>query len=234
LRTLIIQSVTLFLASVPFCFKAAPQVTQNEFAPEIDGHFHLNEKTRVSLLASYNGDPDTQSPETDYGAYLELALRPLFRPVREDGDVFAKRFFTFRTGFRYITTLPGSRNPSLEHRWSAEMTWRFPLPGSLILTDQNSGDFRFINNSPFSIRYCNKLQLERDFRFRPFVLIPYVNGELDYDTRYSSWYRNRYAIGTQLPLGKHLILETYVMRQNQSHSSLQHLNKLGLNLNFYF
>jgi hypothetical protein len=31
---------------------------------------------------------------------------------------------------------------------------------------ENSGDFRFVNNSPFSTRYRNNLQLERDCKLR--------------------------------------------------------------------
>jgi hypothetical protein len=192
-------------------------------------------ENKGTLLASFDGDPNTKSPEVDFGAQLEFALRPVFRrKLREDEDVFNKRFLSFRAGYRYITTLPGSVAPSLEHRWTAAVTLRSPLPGSFFLVDRNSGDFRFVNNSPFSLRYRNKLQIERDFKFRKIVLTPYVSGEMDYDTRYSAWYRNRYSIGAQVPQGRHVVWETYLMRQNQSHSSPPHLNKVGLTFNFYF
>jgi hypothetical protein len=38
----------------------------------------------------------------------------------------------------------------------AEHVWR----GIANFADENSGDFRFVNNSPFSTRYRNNLQLD--------------------------------------------------------------------------
>jgi hypothetical protein len=230
------RSAGLFLAATLWCLCAAAQEnTPSEFSPQINGYFHLNERTRLRLLASFDGDPNTKSPEVDFGSQLEFALKPVFRrKLRQDQDVFNKRFLSFRAGYRCITTLPGGAAPSLEHRWTAAVTLRSPLPGSLVVVERNSIDFRFVNNNPFSIRYRNKLQIERDFRIRRIVLTPYISGELDYDTRYSAWYRNRYSIGAQVPLGRRIVCETYFMRQNQSHSSPPHLNKLGLTFNLYF
>lgn len=219
------------VALLLFCSTAKPQNTQNQFSPEINAYVHVNESLRVLLLAA--ADDDQLSQQEDFGTYFEVALKPVFRrQLRENDNVFIKRFLSFRAGYRYLRTFAAS--PSVEHRWIAEMTSRFPLPKSFQLIDHNIGEFRIINNKPFSIRYRNGLQLERDFRTHGFVFTPYVNGELDYDTRYASWYRDRYAVGVQVPAGRHLVFETYVMHQNQSHgANPPHLNRVGVTASFF-
>jgi hypothetical protein len=84
------------------------------------------------------------------------------------------------------------------------------------MIDSSRGDLRFIRGQPFSTRYRNKLQLERDFSFGSLAFTPYLNGQLYYDTRYDVWNRNRYSAGVEVPAGKHLVLETYYLRQNDS------------------
>lgn len=102
------------------------------------------------------------------------------------------------------------------------------------MTDSSRGDLRFISGQPFSTRYRNKLQLERDFCFGPLVFTPYLNGQLYYDTRYDIWNRNRYSAGVQIPAGQHLVLETYYLRQNDNRSTTPHVNAVGLTFNLYF
>ena len=63
------------------------------------------------------------------------------------------------------------------------------------MADSSRGELRFIGGQPFSTRYRNKLQLERDFSFGSLVFTPYLNGQLYYDTRYEVWNRNRYSAG---------------------------------------
>jgi hypothetical protein len=167
--------------------------------------------------------------------HFDFALRPVFRrELRDDDDVFRKRFLSFLAGYRYRTSL-GSGTPYLEHRWLVEMTSRFPAPGKLVLIDRHRGEMRFISSKGFSTRYRNKLQLERDFRpGGGFRFTPYAYGELFYDTRYDKWNRNRYAIGMRFPAGHHFVPELYFLHQNDSEATPPHMNAFGITLNFYF
>ena len=76
--------------------------------------------------------------------------------------------------------------------------------------------------------------LERDFKYGSFVLTPYVYDEIFYDTRYGQWTPNRYAFGVELPVGQHVVLEPYYLRQNGNRSDPPHVNVLGFKLNLYF
>lgn len=81
-----------------------------------------------------------------------------------------------------------------------EQTLRKLLPGSLLLSDRNREEFRFVNGD-FSFRYRNRVTIEREFHlFKQRNITPYVSGEIFYDTRYRVWNRNRLALGVQTSL----------------------------------
>jgi hypothetical protein len=103
-----------------------------------------------------------------------------------------------------------------------------------VIVDRNRGEFRFVSGKPFSSRYRNRLQLERDFKVDRVVFTPYVNAEAFYDTRYDAWVQFRYEIGTQLPIGPHFAIDTYYLRQKSNRSQPERVNGLGLTLGVYF
>jgi Protein of unknown function (DUF2490) len=214
---------------------AASPNAQEEFWPEVDGYVALSPSTRLQFRTSFKNHPMGDSWEGNFGIHLDLALRPVFRrELRERGDAFKRRFLSFRTGYEYLTNLTDHSAPYVERRWIVECSSRFLLPGKAILSDRNRGDLRLVNGQPFSTRYRNRLQLERDYSLGRFVITPYVDGELFYDTRYDAWTRNRYSVGIQVPAGDHFVLETYGLRQNDSKSSKPHINVVGLKFLFYF
>ena len=136
-------------------------------------------------------------------------------------------------------------DPFKEHRFLTEQTLRKQLPGDMVLSDRNREDFRVVNGD-FSFRYRNRLTLEREFHlFSGRNITPYVSGEIFYDTRYSTFNRNRFAVGIQHalrrgPLRKMLlhkrqiVLDLYFMRQNDSRAEGRHVNAIGAALSFYF
>jgi uncharacterized protein DUF2490 len=108
-------------------------------------------------------------------------LKPVFRrELRQRDDLFNKRFLSFQAGYQYISSL-GSGVPYLEHRWVVDCTPRYPLAWNVIISDRSRGEMRFIRGQPFSTRYRNKLQAERDFAIGHLAYTPYLEGEVFYD-----------------------------------------------------
>lgn len=137
--------------------------TRDEFWPDVDAYINLNSSTRIRLLGAFRNNQQAESWHGDFGAFIDVALKPVFRrELRCREDVFDKRFLSFQSGFQYISRL-GAGPPHLEHRWSVELTARYPLPGNFVLSDRNRGELRFIREMPFATRYRNRLELERDF-----------------------------------------------------------------------
>jgi Protein of unknown function (DUF2490) len=230
------RSMQVFAFLIVSCciFPAVAQNTQDEFWPKFDLYLQQSEDTRLESDIFLNQDQSTRYRQGAYSYYIDLALKPVFRrELRWKDDVFRQRYLTFRAGYEYTTSLLNA-DASSENRGIVEVTSRYALPGSIVLADRNRGDFRFVHGQPFSERYRNRLRADRDFSIGRFRLTPYAYDEVFYDARYHAWTTNRYAIGVQVPAGPHLVVETYVLRQNNERASPPHLEAVGLTFNLFF
>jgi hypothetical protein len=227
--------VTFVLICAGATFAQEP-TTRQEFWPEIDVYVNIKPKVRLYLLGTVSKSVEdgelfnAQSFEGQLGVHVDYIPRP---------DVI------LRTGYRYGTSMGDNDDGFREHRILTEQTFKKLLPGSLLLSDSNREDFRFIRGE-FSFRYRNRVQFEREFRvFKGRTMTPYVSGAIFYDTRYDVWNRNRIAAGVMTslkagPLGKmflpkhQVILDLYILKQNDSRSTPNHITGLGAVLAFYF
>lgn len=151
--------------------------------------------------------------------------------LQETPDAIKRRFFAFRLGYRYGWDLKG-REEYEEHRILLENTARFPL-GRLVLVNRNRLDVRDLNGT-WSWRYRNRTRLEGEIPLGSRAATPYVMAEFFYDSRYDEWNRQRYFAGIEWPMGGKSILDTYYSRQNDSRSSVAHVNAFGLALSLFF
>jgi Protein of unknown function (DUF2490) len=212
---------------------AAAQTT-GEFRPEIGLYVQQGPMIRVDLVDFFSGTQSTHDWQGYFAFYVETALKPVFRQeLRERPDVYRDKYLTLRAGYRYQTSLTNANSAS-ENRGILELTSRYKLPWQLVISDRNRGEFRFIQGQPFSTRYRNRLRLEHDIEHGWFNCTPYVYDEVFYDTRYDQWTRNLYALGVEFPVGPHMVLEPYYLRQNSSHSTPAHLNVFGFKWNLFF
>lgn len=198
--------------------------------PEVDVYVPLNEKFRLFFLATTTKAEETRdNTEAQVGAHLDYKVN---------------QRVGLRTGYRYGFSLGGS-DPFKEHRIIFEQTLRQTLPLQVLLSDRNRQDLRWVNGE-FSARYRNRATLERGFKVLNRVVTPYGSAEAFYDSRFKTWNRNRLAVGTQItfkrgaPLislidpKRQLMLDVYVMRQNDSRSQPSRVRALGMALNIYF
>ena len=231
-----ILSLFLYLMLIGTQAARGQEPPRKEFWPEVDVYITVKPKVRLYLLGTVSkaiedGElRNAQSYEAQVGVHV---------------DYIPNKHVILRTGYRYGTAVGDNDDDYREHRLLMEQTLRKLIPGGFVVSDRNREDFRFITGD-FSFRYRNRLTIEREVNlFRERTITPYVSGELFYDTRYNVWNRNRIAVGVQHslrrgPLLKELlpqrqiILDIYFMRQNDSRSSVPHVNALGASLAFYF
>lgn len=223
----------LVALTVAFCSGARAQQDsepQKQFWPEVDVYIPLNEKFRLFFLATTTRSEETNSNlEGQVGAHLDYHLN---------------RKVSLRAGYRNGFSLGGS-DPFKEHRILFEQTLRHPLPLDMLLSDRNREEFRWVNGD-FSARYRNRLTLEREFKVRGRGITPYGSAEVYYDSRFNTWNRNRFALGAQIALKRgaplisllhpkrQLVLDVYLMRQNDSRSQPSRVKALGMAFSIYF
>jgi hypothetical protein len=228
-----IKGLVLSFLSVGPCIIPAAAQSTGEFRPELGIYIQQGPVIRIEFVNSFSGVLSSRDWEGDFAFYVETALRPVFRrELRERPDMFRNKYLALRAGYLYGTSLT-SGNSAHENRAILELTSRYILPWRLVISDRNRGEFRFIQGQPFSTRYRNRLRLERDVQFGWLNCTPYVYDEIFYDTRYDRWSPNRYALGVEFPVGPHVVLEPYYLRQNSSRSNPPHINVFGFKFNVY-
>lgn len=207
---------------------ARSQDTVNEFWPEVDTYVTLSPKYRLFFMAQKSEDQDSEQERWQFGPNLDITLKPILRMKFQTLDPEKRKYLTFRIGYRHLISRPGAD----ENRMILELSPRFPLPKSILLTDRSRMDLRWRNS--FSWRYRNRLGVEKNFKIRSFAFSPYVRSEVFYDSAVSRWNRISYAGGVIIPIAKRAEIAPSFERQNISGSRTNHVNGAGLTLSLYF
>jgi hypothetical protein len=218
--------------------RAGAGETRSEFWPEVDGWVRLGGRTRLFLLATGSTVRDYSYSEGTLGVHLDVRLKRIgARPKRDVTEtVEADRLsrFSMRVGYRYGRSLDDEGQSYEEHRGIAELTGRWKLPWEVLMNDRNRGDFRWLKGV-YSFRYRNRVTLEREASIGSYAFTPYGSAEIYFDSRYDyNLTRNRIILGVQTPFSSHLMLDTSFARQNDTRSSVSHVNALGLALNLSY
>jgi hypothetical protein len=227
----------LFFFLLPFFIADQVQAddTSTQFWPEVDVYYKLNEKSRLYFSYSATKLDDRQSyADGSLAGYFDFYTLPLLgRRQRPSVDAGRSKTLMIRAGYYFVRTPSGSPDPSTEQTPTLETHLRVPLPYLMLLTDRNRFDFRFVDGD-YQPRYRNRLKLERSFKVWRLEVNPYAYAEAFYDWEYDKFRRFRYCAGSELTLGRHMILESYYIRQKDTVSSPTYLNAIGMAWQFYF
>jgi hypothetical protein len=217
--------------------------TSHQFWPEIDVFVPLSDRTRLYLMATASRVEQAQGQsggmsrqDMQAGAHLDVTLTPTFRPDLVEGDWQRNRYLWMRIGYRYGRSLGDTEdtNPYREQRGIFELTGRTPpLAGGLEYVTRFRWDARDVNDVN-SNRYRLRLQVEKSLSYEGHAVVPYVNAEAFYDTRYDAWIRERYQAGVEILLNLNWRLEPSLTYQSDSRSAPERINALGLALKYFY
>ena len=211
-------AIPLLLVFSPFCVANALAQAQSSPAPRSDNQVW----SELQLAVPINNKIDLVML-----GVLRLG-RNVSRPVNERVGagilVRCGNYLTLLPSYLYVASQPTSTNHSTEHRITLEATPKFPIR-SFVVSDRNRVEFHFHSPSPNFVQYRNRIQIEHALRLRD--LHGFVADEVFYDSVASAWIRNRFYLGVAKKVNKHLTLEIYYVRQNDSHSHPGDINALG-------
>jgi hypothetical protein len=217
--------------------------TSTQFWPELDVYVPLGERTRLFLMAkAIRGEQVQVAPgafarqSMQASANLDVTLAPLFRPDLEKGDWQRNRYLWMRIGYLYGRSLGESEetNPFRERRGIFELNAHTtPLAAGLEYAGRFQWEARDVNDAD-SDRYRVRLQVEKPLRYEGHTVVPFVNAEAFYDTRYDAWTRERYQIGAEFQLSTSWRLEPALTYQTDSHSTPERINALDLTVKYHF
>jgi hypothetical protein len=205
----------------------------SELVPELNVFIKLNKQVRLYLLGDITQGLSPSFTDGEFGAHLDFTLKPILRRTLRSGNWERERYLWVRAGYVGSTDVDDRDDGSTTHMMLLEMTGRFELPWEVWLVNRARVDFRDIDGER-SQRYRLRVGIEREFTVCRVVMVPYVQAETFYDSRFDTFNRQLYQAGVEIELNKHWRIEPYVARQNDSRSPSGNLNRIGLVLKSYF
>jgi hypothetical protein len=210
-----------------------------EFWPEIDTWLRLSPAWRLSLFV-----PISQNLETHYregnlilqGDYA-FGQTDRLRKVRllDEGRAERMKTFLVRGGYLGGKSLDDKGQAYSEHTMLAELHLRTPLKGGLLLSSRLRADLRWLGDTPqFSSRVRLRVMVEKESTVGRLSIVPYVNLEPYYDSRYETVNRLRLIPGASVSWTERLAVEGNMTYQYDSHASATHLLAVNVILHVFF
>ncbi len=209
-----------------------------EFWPEGQLFLDLNPRTRVFLNAAHAKGKESDERSLDTAVYLDISFVPVGprrrRTFRAE-DWQRGRYLWARVGYdRIFKATEGETSPSVaEDRGILSLWAKFPLPASVWLEGRGRADLRWIGDE-YSTRYRARLEATREFVVLDHAVVPYLNVEWFYDTRYDGWARTLYQAGGECTLNRHFRFELNVSQQTDTLPETRRLNAFSVVLKGYF
>jgi hypothetical protein len=133
------------------------------------------------------------------------------------------KYLSFNPFYFHREARPPNGRHEYEDRATLGATVRFPI-GKFTLADRNYFERRWREPQVDAWRYRNRIQLDHPFQINKKKFTWFVSDEVFYDWSLHVWPRNRASAGITHAFNKHLTLELYYTRQNDSHTRPGDLN----------
>ena len=207
----------------------------SEFWPELSAYYQLNPRVRSYLDMSYSKGKETDQLGLDASASIDVSLKPMLRQALLSKEWERNRYLWARIGYTRVLDLEGNGSREVnEDRGVIALYARVPnLPAGIALETRVRADLRWIGGD-YSNRYRLRLDLSREMEIRAHTVVPYVNYEWFYDTRYEAWARTLLQGGVEVTEGAHFRYEAYLAHLDVHDPSASTTNALGIVLKWYY
>jgi uncharacterized protein DUF2490 len=213
--------------------------SSKEFWPEVDLWLRLTPAWRLSMFIPITKNIDTNYREGnlivqgDY-AFGKMKPRNKTRLFDENRAQQMKRFL-IRGGYLGGKSLGDNGEAYTEYATLTELHVRIPIKGGILISHRVRTDLRWLGDDhEFSSRLRYRLMVEKEFTAGRWSIVPYVNGELYYDSRYSIVNRTRWIGGASMAWSQRFALEGNWTYQHDTRSSVTSLNALNVICHVFF
>ena len=230
-------AVVAAMAAWPACAESDSEGSgpnrAREVVPEFNAYFKLGDRARVFLLADVSRVSPDDVSNGELGIHFDYTLMPILRPALRDAEWERNRYLWVRVGIRRLGSIDGRDDGFRENRVLLEATARFELAGEVWLVNRVRWDLRDVDGM-HSNRYRYRLGAEKELSTAGgTVVVPYVQAEWFYDTRFDAWSRQRYQLGAEIELDRNWRIEPYYAYDKDKYPSAEGLNRVGLVLKYF-
>ena len=120
-----------------------------------------------------------------------------------------------------------------EDRGILSLWAKAPLPAGVWLEGRARADLRWIG-AEYSTRYRWRFEATREFLLLDHSVVPYLNVEWFYDTRYDGWARTLYQAGAEFTVNKHFRFELNLSQQTDTLPETSRLNAFSVVAKGYY
>jgi hypothetical protein len=205
-----------------------------EFWPELNAFVRLSPGTRIYLDAAYAEGKESDTTSLDLAAFLDISLKPIRRKDLWTEDWQRSRYFWARIGYDRIFKETSETGASVaEDRGIVSVYGKAPLPEEIWLEARARADLRWIGED-YSTRYRFRLEATREFVVLQKPVVPYLNYEWFYDTRYDGWARTLWMAGVEVTTDEHFRFEVYLSGQKDRLPEDESLAAFGVVAKWYY
>jgi hypothetical protein len=213
--------------------RAAQAADSSELWPEANVFVTLGPQTRLFLDAAYAQGRESNQASLDLAAYIDVSMLPI-RKERQSLDWQRTRYLWARIGYDRISNSTDHRNVDVvENRGIISFYGKALLPAEVVAEGRVRADLRWIG-ADYSTRYRARIEFTREFTVAGHTVVPFLNAEWMYDTRYDGWARTLYMFGPEITMNPQFRYQVYVARQVDTLPSKSDVNVLGLNFLWYY
>jgi hypothetical protein len=221
---------------------AVAEEPSHEFWPETDLWLRLSPAWRLSMFVAISKNIETAYREgnlilqADY-AWGRVKTRLYFyrRRLLDENRAREMKAILLRGGYLGGRSLDDQGQAYRERTIFIELHGRIPLSYSVLLSHRLRSDLRWLgDDAQFSTRWRYRLMVEKEFKIRGGSLVPYVNVEPYYDSRYATINRVRLIGGASTGWSPRFALEGNITYQHDSKSSVTNLYALNVILHLFF
>lgn len=233
--------ITLFVIMMIFNLShtGIAQNSSFEFWPETDIWYRLTPSWRLSTfipITKYN-----ESKDRDLNIYLHVdyawgkTKHPFYARLMDAKRAQNMKAWMVRGGFMEGWSLGENAGDYTEDMLFTEIHKRVPLKGEVLLSQRFRTDLRWVgNDADFSYRFRYRMMVEKEYTAGRSSIIPYVNAEPYWDSRYSTVNRIRLIGGATVAWGPRLAYEANITYQYDSHYDTANLYAFNIILHVYF
>jgi len=219
---------------------AAAEEASWEFWPETDLWMRLSPAWRLSSFIALSNNIETNYREgsfilqADYG-WGKKTLLFKTRLLDEGRAQNKMNVMLFRGGYLSGRSLDDRGAAYTENTMLLELHARTPVKHGVLLSNRLRTDLRWLGDAPeFSYRLRYRLMLEKEIAAWGTSIVPYVNAEPYYDSRYEIVNRVRLIGGATVAWSPRFALEGDITYQHDTRSSVTNLYALNVILHVYF
>lgn len=228
----------LFFINISFIENGLAQNTSYEFWPEVDVWYRFNPAWRMSAfvpITKYN-----ESKFRDINVYLHLdyswghSPHLIYRRLVDQEKEQLMRVWMVRIGLMEGRSLGENAGNYIEDMLFAEIHKRIPIKGEILLSHRIRYDTRWLGeDNTFSYRLRYRIMFEKEYNYKNLSIVPYVNVEPYWDSRYSKIIKTRAIAGATTSWGSIFALEGNITYQYDTTYDTTNLYALNIILHVY-